>query len=198
MMETLGSIVDFVGVLLVIVAVILFLVSMCGEVVTMVVSPLLMIAGVSLMGLGDMCHVDDEKLRDFARDCMKKQDGSLIIAEYRDELDTFYLSLTDIDRNRSKIQNIIISLRNKSNMVSNEQAKQIFNRKIEQLKKQRARLDRAQEKLELYAYEQLLVNFAKTLEYEGISSDMDFARDVQRELETVKAVMDEVASISNL
>ncbi len=197
-MEILGSILSFSGILLVLVSVLCFIVALGGSGGCMVASPLLMIVGATVMGLSEMCHVDDEKLRDFARDCMKKQDGSLIIAEYRDELDTFYLSLTDIDRNRSKIQNIIISLRNKSNMVSNEQAKQIFNRKIEQLKKQRARLDRAQEKLELYAYEQLLVNFAKTLEYEGISSDMDFARDVQRELETVKAVMDEVASISNL
>ncbi|MBQ3144773.1 MAG: hypothetical protein IJB89_09690 [Akkermansia sp.] len=187
---------NFLGVLLVIGSVITFLISMGGEVVSMLVSPLLMIIGVTLIGMVELCHMDDEKMREIAVEALKEEKENILIREYRDELETFYLSLSDIYRNRDKIRSTIDNLRNKSKQMSNEQARQIFNRKIEQLEKQCRRLDGTRSKLEHYAYEQLLVNYAKTLEGEGLSAGVDYSGEVQRELETVKSVMDEVEKIS--
>lgn len=195
-METLGTILNFLGVVLVVVSVITFLISMGGEVVSMLVSPLLMIAGATLMGTAELCHVDDEKMREIAVEALKEEKENVLIREHRDELETFYLSLSDISRNRDKIRSSMDNLRSKSKQMSNEHARQIFNRKIEQLEKQRKRLEVTRAKLEQYAYEQLLVNYAKTLEDDGLSSGVDFSKDVQRELETVKSVMDEVEKIS--
>lgn len=195
-MEILAAILNFLGVLLVIGAVITFLISMGGEVVSMLVSPLLMIIGVTLIGTAELCHVDDEKMREIAVEALKEEKENILIREYRDELETFYLSLSDIYRNRDKIRSTIDNLRNKSKQMSNEQARLIFNRKIEQLEKQCRRLDGTRSKLEHYAYEQLLVNYAKTLEGEGLSAGVDYSGEVQRELETVKSVMDEVEKIS--
>lgn len=195
-MEILAAILNFLGVLLVIGSVITFLISMGGEVVSMLVSPLLMIIGVTLIGMVELCHMDDEKMREIAVEALKEEKENILIREYRDELETFYLSLSDIYRNRDKIRSTIDNLRNKSKQMSNEQARQIFNRKIEQLEKQCRRLDGTRSKLEHYAYEQLLVNYAKTLEGEGLSAGVDYSEEVQRELETVKSVMDEVEKIS--
>ena len=195
-MEILAAILNFLGVLLVIGSVITFLISMGGEVVSMLVSPLLMIIGVTLIGMVELCHMDDEKMREIAVEALKEEKENILIREYRDELETFYLSLSDIYRNRDKIRSTIDNLRNKSKQMSNEQARQIFNRKIEQLEKQCRRLDGTRSKLEHYAYEQLLVNYAKTLEGEGLSAGVDYSGEVQRELETVKSVMDEVEKIS--
>lgn len=195
-MEILAAILNFLGVLLVIGSVITFLISMGGEVVSMLVSPLLMIIGVTLIGMVELCHMDDEKMREIAVEALKEEKENILIREYRDELETFYFSLSDIYRNRDKIRSTIDNLRNKSKQMSNEQARQIFNRKIEQLEKQCRRLDGTRSKLEHYAYEQLLVNYAKTLEGEGLSAGVDYSGEVQRELETVKSVMDEVEKIS--
>lgn len=195
-MEILAAILNFLGVLLVIGSVITFLISMGGEVVSMLVSPLLMIIGVTLIGMVELCHMDDEKMREIAVEALKEEKENILIREYRDELETFYLSLSDMYRNRDKIRSTIDNLRNKSKQMSNEQARQIFNRKIEQLEKQCRRLDGTRSKLEHYAYEQLLVNYAKTLEGEGLSAGVDYSGEVQRELETVKSVMDEVEKIS--
>lgn len=195
-METLTGILDVAAVILIILAVLTFLASMGGEAVSMIVSPVLTIAAGALMGLSLLCHVEDEKKREFAVAALKEQNGNLLINEYRDELDIFYLSATDISRNREKIQRTISNLRGKSEMLTNDQARQVLDRKIEQLEKQRKRLDKVQQKLEQYAYEQLLVNFAGTLKSSGMSVGANFSQEVQRELETVKAVMAEVETIS--
>lgn len=195
-METLAGILDVAAVILIIFAVLTFLVSMGGEIVSMMVSPVLTIAGGTLMGLSLLCHVEDEKKREFAVAALKEQNGNLLINEYRDELDIFYLSATDVSRNREKIQRTISNLRGKSEMLTNGQARLVLNRKIEQLETQKNRLDTVLQKLEQYAYEQLLVNFAKTLESSGMCVGADFTQEVQRELDAVKAVMAEVENIS--
>lgn len=188
-METLATILEIIGVLLIIASL-----GMC-----IAGNPLGILgtaAGFLLFGLAGVAYMSNEDKLALAADIFKNDGEMLITKHHQDSLTAIHIASTEIQNNIKKIRSVAADLENKAADVSNEESKQIFKKKQNSLAQLVGKLEGSLHNLESCAFEQILVNYIEQLS--GPTGHTDISENINEELKAVRQVMQEVEQINSL
>lgn len=188
-METLATILEIIGVLLIIASL-----GMC-----IAGNPLGILgtaAGFLLFGLAGVAYMSNEDKLNLAADIFKKDGEMLITKHHQASISAIYVASTEIQNNIKKIRSVAADLENKAADVSNEESKQIFKKKQNSLAQLVGKLEGSLHNLESCAFEQILVNYIEQLS--GPTGHTDISENINEELKAVRQVMQEVEQINSL
>lgn len=187
-METIGSILQIVGILLALGGLALCLACNFYGIIGSVI-------GFALAGFGELIHIDDEAKLELAIQTYQADGQNLIIKTHQESLGPIYDAAREIEANTKKIQQVYDELNQKAKNMTSSESKKIFSNKLEQLTRQQNKLKASLHNLEKCAFEQVLVKHLENTPDVELGG-ADFSRSIKEELETVREVMQGVEKIN--
>ncbi|MBP3498698.1 MAG: hypothetical protein J6J97_01270 [Akkermansia sp.] len=188
-METIATILNVIGILLILVSLGLCIASNPMGILGSAV-------GFLVYGLGGIAYMSNEDKLTLAADILKKDGEMLITKHHQDTVSTIHVASTEIQSNIEKIHSSSAELEKKTANVSNEEAKRIFKNKQNSLTRLAGKLEGSLIKLESCAFEQIIINQLEQLS--GPTGHTNVTENINEELKAVRQVMQEVEQINSL